>query len=261
MTNGSISPKVRSPQRWVVATGATLGTLTLLFLMALVLMAAFGNEVPAGSRFLVVSVLAFGAGLASAFLGGAAAATGRIALPLAYKHPLEFSATGGIGVLLLVMVLGNTLYGSNDQPKALPSGHVVLFDGWSRSSESGFKFASQTIVPWNSGQADILVSNSRTPGLNAKLFVQYQVPPFDKTPQDQGARGGIVQLTHSLLNDVSECPTEGYSAHWTEARVNGVYCLRTRDGTHYAKLKVSDVLADRIAFDWVFQPSGSPKFR
>ncbi|TBW06788.1 hypothetical protein E0E50_18595 [Azotobacter chroococcum subsp. isscasi] len=256
------SSSVSVAQYWVVVVGALLGALTLVFLMALVIMAALDYEVPVGSRFLVISVLALGAGLASAFLGGTAAAAGRIPVPFASSHPIEFSAAGGVGVLVLIMVLGSVLYGpSSDSGKSLPTGRVVLFDGWARPSESGFSFGSQTIVSWWSGQADVLVANTTPPESSAKLFVQYQVPPYEMSPQDQGARGGAVQMSQARLDDVVECPAEGYGGHWLDTRQNAIYCLRTRDGQHYAKIKVSEVFADRIAFDWIFQPNGSRKFK
>jgi len=92
---------------WVLIIGAIFGLLTLIFLMALVFMAVLGKEVPCNSRFLVAIVLSFGASLSTAFLGGTAAARGNIPLPFAKTHPVQFSVTGGIAVLILIMLICN----------------------------------------------------------------------------------------------------------------------------------------------------------
>src|SRR5262245_11693155 len=97
-------------QAWVVVVGACVGIATLLFFMGLILLSVYGRQIPCDSRFLVATVVAFGAALSSAFLGGAAAAHGSIPLPLAREHPLGFSVSGGVAVLLLLLVLSNQLF-------------------------------------------------------------------------------------------------------------------------------------------------------
>lgn len=100
---------------WVLLAGVAFGGLTLFFFMALVLAATFGKEVPPSSRFLVVVVLAFGAALSSAFIGGGVAAKGQLPIPGLQNHPVEFSAVGGIAVLVVVLLLGNATF---TQPQA-----------------------------------------------------------------------------------------------------------------------------------------------
>src|SRR6266480_1557766 len=97
LNRGNLGP---SPL-FVVVTGAVIGALTLVFLMALVIMASLGYPVPPDSHFLILLVLSLGAALASSFLGGSAAARGSIPLPLAKTHPLQFSIAGGVGVLVI----------------------------------------------------------------------------------------------------------------------------------------------------------------
>jgi hypothetical protein len=97
---------------WAFVTGAAFGGLTLLFFMALVLLAAFDRPIPCESRFLVVVVLALGGALASSFIGGSAAAKGEIPLRIATRNPIGFSVFGGIAVLLLLMVVGHFGYGT-----------------------------------------------------------------------------------------------------------------------------------------------------
>jgi hypothetical protein len=60
-------------------------------------------------RFLVVVVFALGCALAVAFLGGDAAASGKIPF-FGSDTPLAISATGGIAALVIVLVLGYYFY-------------------------------------------------------------------------------------------------------------------------------------------------------
>lgn len=95
---------------WVVVVGAIVGIVTLLFFMGLILLSTYGRQVPCDSRYLVITVIAFGAALSTAFLGGAAAAKGAIPLPFAQTHPLSISVSGGIAVLVIMLVLGTQLF-------------------------------------------------------------------------------------------------------------------------------------------------------
>lgn len=108
-SGGSLHP----PPAWAFVTGALFGGLTLLFFMALVLLAAFDRPIPCESRFLVVIVLALGGALASSFIGGSAAAKGEIPLQIATRNPIGFSVVGGIAVMLLLMVAGHFGYESS----------------------------------------------------------------------------------------------------------------------------------------------------
>jgi hypothetical protein len=69
----------------------------------------FGHEIPSGSRFLVVAVLALGCALSATFLGGEAVASGKVPF-FGNAHPLAISATGGIALLVIILVLGHYFY-------------------------------------------------------------------------------------------------------------------------------------------------------
>lgn len=94
---------------WFQTAGFVSGAFTLLFLISLVFASLSGHEVPTGSRFLVIAVFALGCALAATFLGGEAAASGRIPF-VGDAHPLAISTTGGIAVLIIVLVLGHYFY-------------------------------------------------------------------------------------------------------------------------------------------------------
>lgn len=95
---------------WVAVTGAAFAGLTLIFFMGLVAASLFNLNVPVDSRFLVLIVLAMGAAMSVGFLGGAAIAQGKIPIPGAQKNVIAISATGGIAVLLIILLLGYYLY-------------------------------------------------------------------------------------------------------------------------------------------------------
>ncbi len=143
----------------------------------------------------------------------------------------------------------------------LHAGHVTVFDGFRHFDRSGFNFEMNKLVKWDSGKADILVSNYESPEPYALLFAQNETLKFSGAPQDEGANSGIQEMPETRLDDVEECPVSGYQVHWVKATVNGVYCVRMRDGKHYAKIMLTDVEIDRIAFDWIYQPSDSRRFQ
>jgi hypothetical protein len=94
---------------WFQRAGFVTGVLTLLFFMSLAIVGISGHEVPKGSRFLVVAVLALGCALSAAFLGGHAVASGKIPF-FGNAHPLAISTSGGIAVLVIILVLGHYFY-------------------------------------------------------------------------------------------------------------------------------------------------------
>lgn len=110
-----------SVPKWFPIAGVIFGALTLLFFMALVGASLFGYQVPPDSRFLVVVVLAFGAALSVSFLGGNAAAEGKIPIPFFKDHPIAFSATGGVAILIIVLLIGYWTYVRPGGSKAITS--------------------------------------------------------------------------------------------------------------------------------------------
>jgi hypothetical protein len=104
----SSTEALRSP--FTVYIGVAFGGLTLIFFMVLILLSVFGHPVPNDSRFLIVIVLALTGGFSAAVLGGNASARGVIPLPFAKQHPLTIAVTGGIAVLVVLLVLGSRLF-------------------------------------------------------------------------------------------------------------------------------------------------------
>jgi len=90
--------------------GGVFGAVTLLFFMALVLMSVLGRPVPEQARYLVVIVLALSGGFSAAFLGGNASARGAIPFAGGNNNPLAVAFTGGIAVLVALLILGRYLF-------------------------------------------------------------------------------------------------------------------------------------------------------
>jgi hypothetical protein len=131
-------------------------------------------------------------------------------------------------------------------------------NGNNHYGKSGFKFSKNKVVAWNSNQADILAA-----GDQIKFFLQYPTAPYNNPKLDKNGRSGIVAMGEKNLNRITECPESGYSYHWVEATPDETYCVRTRDGEHYAKIQVTyvgSVTPTSIEFDWVYQPKKTRKF-
>jgi hypothetical protein len=93
---------------WFPIAGYIAGICTLLFFMALVIIGVLGKEIPQNTRFIVIVVMALGLALSFAFIGGSAAASGK--LPVFKNSPVKFSAGGGIAVFVIVLLLGKLVY-------------------------------------------------------------------------------------------------------------------------------------------------------
>jgi hypothetical protein len=146
----------------------------------------------------------------------------------------------------------------------LKIGHTILFDGFKNYSIAGFNFVTAAIVPWGTGKPDLEVANPDPEHLApAVLFLENDSPPYtakDWPPGKIPANAGISRMPQQSLEAVVEAPESGYAVHYFKPDVGGVYCVRTWDGQHFAKIKITDVGVDRVGFDWVYQPSGSRRF-
>ncbi|MBE7532296.1 MAG: right-handed parallel beta-helix repeat-containing protein [Ardenticatenaceae bacterium] len=144
--------------------------------------------------------------------------------------------------------------------KPLPTGQATIFDGFTNYGQSGFRFSTNSVVAWDSNAADILAAKIQSAS-PINFFLQYDTPPFNNPDIDRDARSGILQMPQTELGQVSECPASGYVYHWADANLGGVYCVRTRDGEHYAVIQVTAVNNNNLTFTWKYQPDGSRSFR
>jgi hypothetical protein len=124
---GGAEPPAQAPAggsasvpKWFPIAGVAFAAATLLFFMALTL---FGNALRIGpeSRFAVIAVFSLGVGLSASFLGGTAAAEGKIPLPFAQANPLQFSLAGGVAVVMISMLLASALYNPGKPPVVEPT--------------------------------------------------------------------------------------------------------------------------------------------
>lgn len=106
----SSRPSKALQSRFAMLFGSICGGVALLFFMALLVMSMIGYPVPPDARYLVVIVLALAGSLSAGFLGGNASARGSLPLPLANDHPLAVAFTGGIAVLVALLILGHYLF-------------------------------------------------------------------------------------------------------------------------------------------------------
>jgi hypothetical protein len=104
-------PNPSSVPPWFAKAGASFGGVTLLFFMGLVGASIVHLEVPPSAMPLVNIVLALSIALSFAFVGGSAAAEGKIPIPYIKDNPLGFSVSGGIGVFVIVLLISFWLFG------------------------------------------------------------------------------------------------------------------------------------------------------
>jgi hypothetical protein len=66
------------------------------------------------------------------------------------------------------------------------------------------------------------------------------------------------------LDEVREAPSKGYVAHLAEDMivVGHTYCIRTADGQHYAKIRITkyEPTEKKLTFTWAYQEKESRKF-
>jgi hypothetical protein len=166
------------------------------------------------------------------------------------------AALGSAGAIAAVMLS----YGQSERVRHLaakigiidgrfPKGRVTVLDGFRHYEKSGFSFARNTIIPWNSPEADILVSNQAVREAEASFYLPTD-PPFDGGIQeDDGHAGGG-----------SDCPQGGYQPGWFKPAVKLRYCVKTRNGLGFARVVVEDIKEDNITFTWIADLDGTGRF-
>jgi hypothetical protein len=109
---------------WFPIAGVFFGTLTLVFFMSLVFLEdrlSFNGD----SRFFVIAVFGLGSALSVSFMGGSAAASGKIPIPFVRDHPVRFSVAGGIATLVVATLLAANLFPHPTPPTAEPGSSEV----------------------------------------------------------------------------------------------------------------------------------------
>lgn len=140
----------------------------------------------------------------------------------------------------------------------LPTGSVTLYDGFTVRGQNAFDFATQKIRPWGEMPADIGVANPPPATGKALFFLNFDSPPYTNPidPSHEPRNAGIIQMS-GTFDSITEAPTTGYLPHYVSPTTDGVYCVRTHDGQHYAKIRVTVWSQDRVSFDYVYQANGT----
>lgn len=91
-------------QPWALALGAAVGVMTLIFLMAIVILAINGKSPPDSVQNIIIAIISFGLAFSTAFLGGRAIIKGVLPF-IPDDKSVEFSMAGGVAVFLIVFVV------------------------------------------------------------------------------------------------------------------------------------------------------------
>lgn len=112
-----------------------------------------------------------------------------------------------------------------------------IFDYRNYPNTSGFSFTTYSVVPYNDKSTDFFFEN-----YNGNFYVDVW---NDSDIQDMGQTNDIY--------DIPYAPTSGWSSTKDAAAIVGhTYAIWTWDN-HYAKIRIKNLTADRIVFDWAFQ--------
>lgn len=135
---------------------------------------------------------------------------------------------------------------------------TVLYSG--ASSENGLIFAKPLIVSglFGSLPPDLLVAKY---GSYPEFLIESSSLSFSGSSKNIAGSGGYLHVGDEPRLHNLACPTEGYAQGSFGAKPNDLVCIRTRDGKHYAAIRVIDAFDDRIAFEWMYQPDGSREFK
>lgn len=112
-----------------------------------------------------------------------------------------------------------------------------IFDYRKYPNSGGFSFTTYSVVPYNDISCDFFFEN-----YNGSFYLDVW---NDSDIQDMGPTNDIY--------DIPYAPTSGWSSTKDEiASVGHTYVIWTWDN-HYAKIRIKNLTADRIVFDWAFQ--------
>jgi hypothetical protein len=144
---------------------------------------------------------------------------------------------------------------------AIIKGQAKLLNGTTDPQYSGFHFSKSggRVVSWFSASpgADILA-------IKGGPLVTFFLPHEGGAQPTPAAFSGIVRMDAHTLDEVDQCPSddEKYDVQWYDrAAKGGVYCVRCRDGRHYAGIIVTEVSDSAIHFDWKYQSGERNKFK
>jgi hypothetical protein len=113
----------------------------------------------------------------------------------------------------------------------------VIYDYRRFPNTSGFEFASNSVMPYDSKNTDFFFEN-----FQGKFYLDVW---DDSDILDMGPTRDIY--------DIQMAPTQGWSpTKDTVAVVGHTYVIWTFDN-HYAKIRVTNITNDRITFDWAYQ--------
>ncbi|NOY87894.1 MAG: hypothetical protein GXO93_00710 [FCB group bacterium] len=123
-----------------------------------------------------------------------------------------------------------------DTPR--PDGQITLFDYQVDSTLSGYNFAAQATVNYNSPVADVYIDR-----VGGVFYLNVTDTLTDI--QDMGYT--------SSFDDISYAPQDGWSENgWSEIIVGHTYVIWTRD-SHYAKMRVLSINTNSVTFRWAYQ--------
>lgn len=125
-----------------------------------------------------------------------------------------------------------------------PEGYnVSLFDFNVNATKGGYDLSDYVVVDYNDEYSDL-------------FFEDYQGKYYldvweDSDIKDMGATTDITDITVAPVSGYV-AKVEGDNIKYTEAIAGHTYVIRTWDN-HFAKVRITQIAADRVIFDWAYQ--------
>lgn len=125
-----------------------------------------------------------------------------------------------------------------------PDGYnVSLYEYTMYPARGGFDFSAYSVVNYNDENTDLFLEL-----YNGKWYLDVWQ---DSDIKDMGPTSSIIDITTAPVTGYVPL-YDGDNIKYTEAKEGHTYVIRTWND-HFAKIRIKQIAADRIIFDWAYQ--------
>ncbi len=119
----------------------------------------------------------------------------------------------------------------------------VIYDYLKFPNSSGFYFADEEVVAYDSDLSDVFFEN-----YNGTFYLNVWK---DSDIQDMGSTYDIYDIKYAPINGWAPL-YEGDNVKYEEAKIGHTYVIWTVDN-HFAKVRIKQMTQERMVFDWAYQ--------
>ncbi|MDX9923188.1 MAG: hypothetical protein RBS48_00380 [Ignavibacteriaceae bacterium] len=119
----------------------------------------------------------------------------------------------------------------------------VIYDYLKFPNSSGFYFADEEVVAYDSDLSDVFFEN-----YNGTFYLNVWK---DSDIQDMGSTYDIYDIKYAPINGWAPL-YDGDNVKYEEAKIGHTYVIWTVDN-HFAKVRIKQMTQERMVFDWAYQ--------